>query len=190
MKKFNRPFTVAEAEGLGVSRQALSAFVEKGVLERICPGVYSTREMMMSEDFTFQVAALKAPSTVVCLLSALRFHGLTTQNPHELYLAVQAHHWIPRELPITLRTFSMSDPAFSFGIEMHDRGGIAIRVYSAAKTVADLFKFRNKIGIDIAMEALREGFRQKKFTVSELMKAATVCRVANIIKPYAESVLT
>ncbi len=190
MKRFDRPFTVMEAERLGVSRQALSAFVGKGTLERICPGIYCNKEMVMSEDFSLQVAALKVPSAIVCLLSALRFHGLTTQNPHELYLAVPAHHWIPCEFPIALRTFSMSGSAFSFGIETHDRDGVAVRVYSPAKTVADLFKFRNKIGTDIALEALREGFRQRKFTASELMKAAAVCRVANIIRPYAESVLS
>ena len=182
----NRPFSAAEIRAAGISSQVLVEMRAKGLIERIGRGVYLPVNAMPTENLSLQSVALKAPDGVICLLSALRFHKLTTQLPHEVWLAIKSHHWIPRINSPELRVVTMSETSFNFGIEEHDIDGITVKVYSVAKTVADCFKFRNKIGLDVALEALKEGHREKRFTASELHQAAKVCRVTNIIRPYEE----
>jgi predicted transcriptional regulator of viral defense system len=136
-----------------------------------------------------EIEALLAKKTsfVVCLLSALRLHCFTTQQPHELWVAVPQGHKLPvladAPAPVCLQ---LSEPYFSYGIEIKEVEGLKIPVYSAAKTVADCFKFRNRYGLELALEALQEGFRLKKFTACELEQAAAVCRVSKIMRPYME----
>src|SRR5262249_46839841 len=126
---------------------------------------------------------------VVCLLSALQFHGLTTQLPAEVWLALERGTRRPKEEQLPLRVVFFSGPAFSHGVEEHEVEGVPIKVYSPAKTVADCFKYRNKIGLDVALEALRECWRQKRCTMDDLWRSARVCRVANVIRPYLESLV-
>ncbi|MFA6817018.1 MAG: type IV toxin-antitoxin system AbiEi family antitoxin domain-containing protein [Lentisphaeria bacterium] len=183
----NRPFSTAEVQSAGISRQTLVVLQRQGVIDRLCRGVYLASNANITENLSLQIAALKVPSGVVCLLSALRFHKFTTQLPQEIWLAVKQQSRKPCMGSIELRVIAMGQETFHFGIEEHDVDGIKIRVYSAAKTVADCFKFRNKIGTDVAFEALREGYRLKLFSVSELMNAAKICRVSRIITPYMES---
>ena len=121
---------------------------------------------------------------MICLLTALRFHGLTTQNPFEVWMAIEAKAWRPKREGLKLRLVHFSGPSFREGVEEHNVGGVRIRVYSAAKTVADCFKFRNKIGIDVAVEALRDYRRLRKGTADELWRQADRLRMAKVIRPY------
>jgi predicted transcriptional regulator of viral defense system len=127
------------------------------------------------------------PKGVICLLSALRFHNLTTQAPREVWVAIGHKAWAPRiSLPL-IRFARMSGPALHFGIREYRVSGVTLRVFNPAKTVADCFKFRNKIGLDVAIEALKEARRLRKASMDELWAAAKVCRVARVIRPYLES---
>ncbi len=132
-------------------------------------------------------ATRRVPGGVVCLLSALRFHGLTTQNPIEVWMAIDHKGWRPRIEHPPLRLVFLSGAALSEGIETHDVGGVPVRVYSAAKTVADCFKFRNKIGTDIAVEALRDYRRSHPRKLDAVWRFAVVDRVRRIVTPYLES---
>ena len=185
----NKPFSAAEIRKAGIPSQILVELCAKGEIERLCRGVYISSTAQSTSELSLQIAMLKMPQSIVCLLSALRFHNFTTQLPHDIWLAVKPHSWIPKSDELPLRIVTFSNESYSYGVEEHEIDGIKIKVYSAAKTVADCFKFRNKIGLDIAMEALREGYSLKLFTVSELMEAAKVRRVTNVITPYMESLL-
>ena len=186
----NRPFSAAEIRKTGIPSQILVELTAKGTLEHVVRGIYLPTQTDVTENLSLQMAALAMPSTVVCLLSALRFHNFTTQLPQERYLAIQAHAWIPRrDAGMAVRIFTLGKEVFQFGIEEHWIDGVKIKVYSPAKTVADCFKFRNKIGQDIAIEALKEGWRKKLFTVNELIAAANICRVSRVIMPYMEAIL-
>ncbi|MCK4982963.1 MAG: type IV toxin-antitoxin system AbiEi family antitoxin domain-containing protein [Victivallaceae bacterium] len=185
----NKPFSAAEIRAAGIPSQILVELCGKGEIERLCRGVYISSKAQSTSELSLQIAMLKMPKSIVCLLSALRFHNFTTQLPHDVWLAVKPHSWIPQNDELPLKIVAFSEESYSYGVEEHEIDGMKIKVYSAAKTVADCFKFRNKIGLDVAMEALREGYHLKLFTVSELMKAAKVCRVTNIITPYIESLL-
>lgn len=124
---------------------------------------------------------------MICLLSALRFHGLTTQDPHEVWMAIDFKAHKPSAASPALRVVRFSGPALIEGIEHHALEGVRVSVYSAAKTVADCFKYRNKLGVDVAIEALRDALRSRKTTVDQIHRFAKVCRVANVIRPYLES---
>ncbi len=125
---------------------------------------------------------------MVCLLSALQNHHLTTQAPFEVWLAIAEKARLPKIEYPPLRVVRFSGPSLSFGIEEHEVDGVRVRVYSPAKTVADCFKYRNKIGLDVAIEALRDCLRQRKATRDELWSAAKVCRMSNVMRPYLEAV--
>ena len=186
----NRPFSAGEIRAAGIPSQILADFHRQGKIERLSRGVYLPANAESTESLSLQIAALKVPNGVICLLSALRFHNFTTQLPHEIWLTIKQHSRIPRVESPELRIITMTEGAFQFGIEEHNLDGIKVKVYSAAKTVADCFKFRNKIGADVALEALRERHRLKLFSVSELMEAAKICRVSRIITPYLESLFS
>lgn len=141
----------------------------------------------MSENRTLAEVGKKVPQGVICLLSALRFHELTTQSPHEVWLALERPAWSPSIAHITLHITRFSGPAFSEGQEKHFIEGVPVRITSPAKTVADCFKYRNKIGLDVAIEALREARRKRLYTMNELMHFARICRVATVMQPYLES---
>jgi predicted transcriptional regulator of viral defense system len=127
------------------------------------------------------------PEAILCLLSALAFHEFTTQSPASVWIALGKGARKPAILSPSLRVVRLTEPSLSEGVEVHTVEGVPVRVYSAAKTVADCFKFRNKIGSDVALEALRESRRVKKVSMDDLWAAAKVCRVANVMRPYLES---
>ena len=166
----------------------LSRLVAAGKLERVARGVYSLPERALSEHRSLAEVALRAPRGVVCLLSALRVHGIGTQAPFEVWLAIPPHTPTPRLDQPTLRVVRMSGPALSEGVEPIGIDGVQVPVFNANKTVADCFKFRNKIGLDVALEALRDGWAQRKLTMDVLWHYAAVNRVANVMRPYLESV--
>ena len=166
----------------------LSRLVAAGKLERVARGVYGLPGRAVSEHISLAEVALRVPKGVVCLLSALRVHGIGTQAPFEVWLAIAHRAPIPRLDHPEIRAVRMSGAAFTEGIEHLVVDGVDVPVFNAAKTVADCFKYRNKIGIDVALEALRDGWEQRKFTMDAIWHFAAVDRVANVMRPYLESV--
>lgn len=184
--------TVAELAKLKLSRPALyrelAMLVEEGRIVRVRRGAYQIVEALDESDTWGQVMQ-RYPQGVLCLLSALAFHELTTQSPPVVWLALPKGAWHkPEEYP-PLRILHYSGEAFTAGVEIHQRQGGAVRVYSIAKTVADSFKFRNRIGLDVAIEALREGWQQRRFTLEELDAMARICRVQAVMRPYIEALV-
>jgi predicted transcriptional regulator of viral defense system len=171
----------------GIPRNYLSRLVEKGQLRKLERGIYTAAALPGSEHISLLEVSRKVPKAVICLFSALRFHEIGTQAPHEVWIAIDVKAWAPRVSSPAVRIVRFSGNALRFGVEEKQISGGAIRVFSPAKTVADCFKFRHKIGMDVALEALREAYRQKKVSMNELWEAAKVCRVANVMKPYLES---
>lgn len=176
-----------DLERLSVPRNYLGRLVQAGKLERVGRGLYSSAEHPPSENRTLLEVCRKVPQAVICLSSALRFHELTTENPFEVWIALKPGAWSPRIEYPPIRVVRVSGDALTFGVEEHRVEGTKIKVYSPAKTVADCFKFRSKIGTELAIQALRECFREKKATMDELWEAAKVCRVSNVMRPYMES---
>jgi predicted transcriptional regulator of viral defense system len=173
---------------IGGSRSHLWNLARSGQIERIGRGLYRDKNSPISESEAYVELAKRAPHGVLCLASALRFHELSTENPFEIWLAIERGAWTPMIDFPPVRVIHFSKPAFEFGIETHPLDGIPIRVYSPAKTVADCFKFRSRIGTETAIQALRAAYREKKATMDELWKAAKICRVSNVIRPYMESI--
>lgn len=178
-----------DAEGLGISRSAFYRLVGAGHLARVGPGLYSANSDDPAVNISIIEASALIPGGVICLLSALAFHELTTQNPFEVWMAVERKAWVPSKRRLPVRMFYFTGGAFYDGIDEHKLDGTVLRVYNPAKTVADCFKYRNKIGIDVAIEALRDVWRQRKATMDDLWHYARVCRVANVMRPYMESLI-
>jgi predicted transcriptional regulator of viral defense system len=170
----------------GVTATHLNQLIESGRVERIGRGLYRAKEAEITEYHTLLEAALLVPKGVICLLSALRFHGLTTQAPFEVWMAIGNKSWRPTTDDVPLRIHYFSGRALTEGIERHEIEGVPMNIYSAAKTVADCFKFRNKIGIDVAIEALRD-YLGKRLPEKDLWRNAEVCRVRNVMRPYLEA---
>ena len=178
-----------ELEGLSVSRSHLWNLAKAGKIERVGLGLYRAKEAPISANETLLEVAKRVPLGVLCLSSALRFHELTTENPFEAWLAIERGAWSPKLDYPPLRVIHFSEASFKFGIETHSMDGGKLRVYSPAKTVADCFKFRSKIGMETAIQALRSAYREKKATMDQLWSSAKVCRVVNVMRPYMESLV-
>lgn len=174
---------------LGIARTHLARLVERGLIERAGWGLYVAPSAQATEHHSLVEAATLVPKGVVCLLSALQFHGLTTQAPYEVWLAIERAAWRPRSDYPRLRLFHFSRAAFSAGIETHMIEGVSVRIYSPAKTVADCFRHRNQVGLDVAIEAIRDSLRQRKCTIDEIWRYATLRRVAGVMKPYLEAMI-
>jgi len=158
-------------------------------LEKVGRGMYAIPGAALTEHQTITQAARRVPHGVVCLLSALRFHDLTTQAPFEVWMAIDVKARSPKEEIIPLRIVRFSGQALTAGVETHTIEGVKVKVYNPAKTVADCFKYRNKIGLDVAIEALRDCWRKKRATTDQLWLYAKICRVARVIRPYLESLV-
>ena len=171
----------------GIPREILRRLCETGELTRTGRGLYVAEMASITENHTLAEAARLVPRGVVCLLSALRFHELTTQIPGEVWLAIPSNARRPKGGTATIRPVHFSGAALTEGVEEHIIEKVPIHVYSAAKTVADCFKARNKIGLDVALEALRDFWRKRRGTMDELVRFAKICRVARIMQPYMES---
>jgi predicted transcriptional regulator of viral defense system len=176
-----------DARASGVSSLELARLVETGRLDHVGRGLYVPAKAKITENHTLVEAAARVPHGVVCLLSALRFHGLGTQNPHEVWLAIDVKAWKPVSDWPPLRIVRFSGIALTYGIETHKLEGVDVHITSREKTVADCFKYRNKLGLDIALEALREYLRSRKRSIDQLTKAAEACRVARVMRPYLEA---
>ncbi|WP_395089805.1 type IV toxin-antitoxin system AbiEi family antitoxin domain-containing protein [Armatimonas sp.] len=176
-----------DLEAAGISPTHLQRLYEQGMIERSSRGVYLPLDAPLDPHQTLAEVALRVPSGIVCLLSALQFHQFTTQSPHQVWLALPPRTHRPQLDSVSLRLFQMSGPLLTEGIEAHELGGASVRITSPARTVADCFKFRNKIGLDIALEALTDGWRRRKFTMDEVWRYGKLCRVSNIMRPYLET---
>jgi predicted transcriptional regulator of viral defense system len=171
----------------GIPRHYLHLLHSSGAADRVGRGLYVPAGADLSEHHTLAEASARVPNGVVCLLSALRFHGLTTQLPFQVWMAIEEKAWGPRVTHPPLRIVRFSGAAWTYGVERHVAEGVPVRVYSPAKTVADCFKYRNKIGVDVAVEALRETLRYRRATGDELMRAAAACRMTRVMTPYLQA---
>ncbi|MHB0999840.1 MAG: type IV toxin-antitoxin system AbiEi family antitoxin domain-containing protein [Armatimonadota bacterium] len=173
----------------GITRSHLHRLLQRSLIERVGRGLYIASDADISEYHSLAAASKRMPDAVVCLLSALRFHELTTQNPHEIWMAIGEKARLPKAHEQGIRFFRFSEASLHSGLSIHMIEGVKVPVFDPAKTVADCFKYRNKIGHDVALEALRDCLRQRKATVDELWQAAKVCRVSRIMRPYMESLV-
>lgn len=173
----------------GNTNKYIERLVKDGSLERVGYGLYSLAENDLTENQSLIEVAVKVPTGVFCLLTALSFHDLTTQNPFEVWLAIERKTRYPKIDTVQTRIFRFAPKAYSAGIETHKIEGVKLKVYNPAKTVADCFKYRNKIGLDIAIEALRDTWRKRKASVDELWHYAKICRMSNVMRPYLESLV-
>ena len=172
----------------GLPTIALTRLVSAGKLKRVARGVYSLPNQAISENRSLAEVAIRVPRGVICLVSALRVHDIGTQAPHEVWLAIPHRMLPPRIDTPTLRVIRMSGPSLTEGIDRLRVDGVEVPVFNAAKTIADCFKFRSKIGLDVALEALRDGWTKRKVTMDDLWRYAAVDRVANVMRPYLESI--
>jgi len=177
-----------DAETIGISRNYLYEMHRDGLLEKVSAGLYALPDAPVTENSTMAGVAKRIPRAVVSLVSALIYHGLTTQLSPDIWLTVPKSSRKPKIKYPPLNLTYVSDPAYSFGIQKHVINGVLVKIYSPAKTVADCFKFRSKVGLDVAIEALRTARRSRKATMDELMKAAKVDRVLKIMSPYMEAI--
>ena len=180
--------TARELAAAGIHRQVLSRLVESGEIERVVRGVYRLPEHPLTEHHGLAMVGAVVPHGVICLLSALQFHGIGTQLPSEVWIAIDRRARRPALKYPPLRIVRYSGAALTEGVESHRLEGQTVRVYNVAKTVADCFKYRNKIGLDVALEALREARRAKKANADALWRYAKINRVANVMRPYLEAV--
>lgn len=167
----------------------LTRLVAAGKLERVARGVYSLPGRRLSEHRSLAEARLSVPQGVVCLLSALRLHGIGTQAPFEVWIAIPQNAPTPKVEQPALRVVRMSGRALVEGVEIRHIDGVKVPIFSAEKTVADCFKFRNKIGLDVALEALRDGWSRGLLSMDELARHAATDRVGNVMRPYLESIV-
>jgi predicted transcriptional regulator of viral defense system len=171
----------------GIPRAYLKQLVDRGELLKTGRGLYVSADAQLTENQSLAETAKLVPNGVVCLLSALRFHGLTTENPGEVWIAIHRGARPPKSGVPALRVMWFSGKMLTEGIQKHVIQGVTVPVYSVAKTVADCFRFRHRIGVNIAVEALRDAWQNKKVTSDELWRCAKVCRVLNVMRPYFDS---
>jgi len=171
----------------GIHRQVLSRLVAAGKLERVARGLYRLPQQSWTEHHGLALAAAAVPRGVVCLLSALHYHEIGTQLPAAIWMAIDRRARRPALKYPPLRIVRYTGTALTAGVEKHVIEGHPVRIYGVAKTLADCFKYRNKIGLDVALEALREAWRARRFTMDELDRFAAICRVQRVMRPYLEA---
>jgi predicted transcriptional regulator of viral defense system len=178
-----------EALRLGIHPRTLYEMREKGAVEQMSRGLYRLSSLPKLGNPDLVSVSLKIPQGVICLVSALAFHDLTTQIPHQVYVALPRGAEPPRMSIPPIRVCWFAGPAFTQGVELHKLDNVPVRVYSPEKTLADCFKYRNKIGLDTALEALKVYLERRNAKTDELLRYAAVCRVHKIIRPYLEALL-
>ena len=173
----------------GLHPEHLRRLMADGLIVRVARGVYAPADAEPTGNHSLAQVAKQVPHGVVCLLSALRFHEVGTQSPFQVWLAIDRLARKPQIRHPQLRIVRFSGTALTEGIEKHNIEGASVAIYNVAKTVADCFKYRNKIGLDVAIEALRIGLRERRFTRDELWRYAKICRVTTVIRPYLEVII-
>jgi predicted transcriptional regulator of viral defense system len=172
---------------LGIARVMLTRLTASGQLERVGRGVYRLADAQGAEHESLATLAVKVPQAVFCLLTALQIHELTTQLPRHVWIAMPQGSHVPKMDYPPVKMVQFSGDAYAQGIEVVYVDQVELRVYSVAKTIADCFKHRNKIGLDVALEALKEALTANKTTANDLWRFAKICRVANVMRPYLEA---
>ncbi len=178
----------ADLQGTGIARSALQRLERQGRLVRMGRGLYALAGADLGEGASIAAVGRRVPNGVVCLLSALRFHGMTTENPSEIWLAIDRKDRRPVIAGLSLRVVRFSSALLSVGVETHVIDGVEVRITNQARTVADCFKYRSKVGLDVALAALRSYVQDRKGSADDLWQAAVMCRVANVMRPYLETV--
>lgn len=180
---------MSEALAGGISRYMLYSLRDKGLIEQVSRGVYRLAELPPIGNPDLVTLALRFPNAVICLTSALAYHGLTTQIPHEVSVAVSRNSRLPSLDFPPVRAHKFAETVFTAGVEKHQIDGVSVQIYNQEKTLADCFKFRNKLGMDVVLEALKLYKSHKKFNFAAVLKYAKICRVEKVMKPYLEVML-
>jgi predicted transcriptional regulator of viral defense system len=180
---------MSEAIGNGITRYMLYSLRDKGVIEQVSGGIYRLVELPPISNPDLVTVCLRFPNAVICLVSALSYHEITTQIPHEVSVAVPRASRMPALDYPPLQAHKFSNAAYESGIEEHRMDEVSVKIYNPEKTLADCFKFRNKIGMDVVLEALKLYKERKKFDVGELLKYARICRVEKVMRPYLEATI-
>jgi predicted transcriptional regulator of viral defense system len=178
---------MSEAIKRGISRYMLYSMRDKGVIEQVSRGIYRLVELPPVSNPDLLTVALRFPGAVICLISALAYHEITTQVPHGISVAVPRKSRLPVLDYPPLFAHRFSDRAYAAGIEYHQIDGVSLKIYNPEKTIADCFKFRNKIGMDVVLEALKLYKKRKKFNALKLIQYARICRVEKMLRPYLEA---
>lgn len=180
-------FRPRDISPLGVSFRQLQRLVSDGTVEKLGKGLYRLTEIEPTELETIAMVASAAPNAIVCLLTALSVHQIGTQAPHEVWIALDRKSRKPTRVPTSLRIVRFSGAMLTYGVIRRSMLGVPVAITSPARTVVDCFRYRNKIGIDVALEALRDAVRTRKTSISEISRAADVCRIRTVIWPYLEA---
>lgn len=197
-KHLDKLIHLAEVRGLvrardlaeeGIPRQYLTIACERGLLERMDRGLYALPGALQTEHRSLIEVCARVPNGVICLLSALQYHGITTQSPYEVWVAIGESSKVPKLSTVQLRIARFSEATLTAGIQTQILDGAELRVFNPAKTVADCFKYRNKIGVDVAVEALRDYLRLRKGSIDELVEYAHICRIERVMDPYMEALI-
>jgi predicted transcriptional regulator of viral defense system len=173
-------------DAAGVPRVYLRRLCDEGVLTRPARGFYQLADAELSAAHSLAEAAEAAPKGVIALLSALQFHGLTTQTPHEVWMLQPPKSWLPTNPPVSLRIVRVGGQALTSGVGRHVIDGVSVAITVPAKTIADCFKYRSKVGLDVALEALRDALRKKRATADDIWRYALIDRVGTVMRPYLE----
>ncbi len=189
IKARNGRIRMAEAIEAGINRRTLYSLRDEGTIEQISRGVYRLNDLPSLSKPDIVAVALRAPHSVVCLVSALSFHEITTQIPSAVDIAVLFGTTMPRISYPPVRIHTMREPSFSIGIDEHRIDNVLVKIYDPEKTLCDCFKFRRHLGLEVVLEALKFYRERKPLQVSKLMEYARACRVENVLRPYLEATL-
>ena len=188
-KKHGGQLRMSEAIEHGITRYMLYSLRDKGIIEQVSGGVYRLTELPPISNPDLVTVSLRFPNAVLCLISALSYHNITTQIPHVISVAVPRESRIPKLAYPPVQAHRFSNEAYNSGIGKHVIDGVSVKIYTPEKTLADCFKFRNKLGMDVVIEALRFYKSRQKFNLEELLKYGKVCRVNKIMMPYLEATI-
>ncbi len=188
-KEYRGLLKTSQAIQKGIHPRQLSSMVKMGVVEQLGRGLYRLKRMPRMKNPDLTLVAFAIPRAVICLVSALAFHELTNEVPHEVYMALRRGDERPRLAYPPIRPFWFTDAAYSAGVETHEIDGISVKLYSAEKTITDCFKYRNKIGLSTALEALRTYLSGKRVRLNLIEEFARICRVQKVMRPYLEAML-
>ena len=161
--------------------------LRRGEIERVSRGLYRQRDAPSTELETVAIISKRVPGAIVCLLTALHVHGIGTQAPRDVWIAIDRKAWKPRLPGLPVRIVRFSRPMLTYAIQRREALGVHIRITSPARTVVDCFRYRRKTGLDVAIEALRDAVGSRKATIAEIDRVARVCRIQTVIAPYLES---
>ena len=188
-RKYGGQLRMSEAVGLGITPYMLYSLRDRGIIELVSRGVYRLADLPPLSDPDLVTVGLRYPKAVICLVSALAYHGITTQIPHEVSVAVPRTSRLPSLDYPPVQAHRFSNASYSVGIETHRIDGVAVKVYNMEKTMADCFKFRNQVGMDVVLEALQLHRKRNGLDFGMLLDYARACRVEKVMQPYLESSL-